>query len=148
MFRVVFPVGSDRPTPPPQSADGYVWVGHGQALLVDDEPAVLATASEMLRHLGYSVVTADGAESGLAKFPLAQGLFQLVVIDMTMPTLSGDEVLGRMRQVRPDLPAVLISGYSEEDVVPGNLLAERTVFVQKPFTLQVLRRQVRRVIEP
>ena len=73
--------------------------------------------------------------------------FALVVLDRTMPVLSGDELLQRMREVRPELPAVLISGYSDDGEGEQNTPGHRTVFVQKPFSLEVLRDQVRALDE-
>jgi CheY-like chemotaxis protein len=101
-------------------------------LLVDDHEGVRATTAALLSELGHHVTTAaDGAEvAELRKQDLAG--IDLVVSDYAMPLVSGAEIVRRLRADKPHLPAVIITGYAETDVVNG--APEGVVILTKPFT--------------
>jgi PAS domain S-box-containing protein len=107
-------------------------------LVVDDEPGVREVTARMLERLGYHVVTAEDGTAGLAMLerePTITG----VLLDLTMPDLSGEETFQRLRQQRPELPVVVVSGYSEQEVRGRLSGAERIGVLQKPFTPTTLR---------
>jgi PAS domain S-box-containing protein len=101
-------------------AAGPVVRGHGErVLVVDDEEALVAVTSEVLKHFGYEPVgCADGA-AALAAFDA--GRIDAVIADEVMPGLSGTELARQLRRRRPDLPIVLVSGYT------GPMLSERAL---------------------
>ncbi|MES1178221.1 MAG: ATP-binding protein [Myxococcales bacterium] len=103
-------------------------------LLIDDEPAVRLVTGRMLSELGHQVVTADSGARGLQLLNEQQSI-DLVILDLTMPELSGAQTLERLRLVRPNLPVVISSGFQAEDASP--LLKQRAVvgFLEKPHTL-------------
>ena len=70
-----------------------------------------------------------------------------VVLDRTMPVLSGCGALTRMRRIQPELPAVLVSGYSESTASPGDDLGEADAYLEKPFMPEALVRALRQAIE-
>lgn len=111
-------------------------LGSGNVLAVDDEPAVLGVTSRMLSRLGYSVATAvNGIEAVEA---CRNGRFDLVVLDVTMPGKTGIEALDDIRKQEPELPVILMSGHSVEEIPSEAAYDDRTGFVQKPFTLSSL----------
>jgi CheY-like chemotaxis protein len=88
--------------------------GKGLVLLVDDEPLVLSTASQLLRSIGYEVVTARDGHEGFQQFREHQAQLVAVVCDAVMPRESGPEVLQRIGEAAPALACVLCSGFTRD----------------------------------
>jgi signal transduction histidine kinase/ActR/RegA family two-component response regulator len=87
--------------------------GHGErVLLIDDEAPVLAAIAEVLSRLGYEAVSFSDSHAALAAFEATPEQFDVVVTDETMPGLTGTELARAIRSHRPDLPIVLVSGYT------------------------------------
>jgi len=107
-------------------------------LVIDDEAGVRQVATRMLERLGYRVVAAASGQEGLDRLA-AQPEINCVLLDLTMPGLSGEETLHRIRERRPGLSVIIASGYSAQEV--RERLGELPVLavLQKPFTLAVLR---------
>jgi CheY-like chemotaxis protein len=100
-------------------------------MVVDDEPALVALAEETLAELGYEPVGFDSSLAALKALRAEPKRFDLVLTDETMPDLTGTELARAMRQLRPDIPIILMSGYS------GALLNERA---QAAEVVDVLRK--------
>ena len=137
-FRLYFvPTDHQRPAPRPSSPDEDP-AEPCRVLLVDDEEDVRFAAMQMLEALGHEVrVAAEGIEA-LAHYDAAKGAFDLVLLDLTMPGMDGIATLEQFRERAPELPVVLMSGYTEEDV-RSRLSDERTTFLPKPFRFERLR---------
>ncbi len=88
--------------------------GHGKILLVDDEEQVVDVAAELLRNLGYDVTGVASSRKALRLFIEAPDDFDLLITDLTMPDLTGIELCSEVKKVRPDLPVILCTGYSEK----------------------------------
>lgn len=102
-------------------------------LVVDDEPRLRGLLERYLVRMGYTVETCDDAEGALDRFAASPDAFALVVTDLTLPGVNGEEMLARMREVRPGLRAVIASGYPHQCASPA-----LTRFLQKPFLPQML----------
>ena len=114
------------------------WRGHGLILLVDDEDAVRTVAGDMLKRAGFEVVTAKDGREALAVFEDHLEEIVLVLLDLTMPAMDGEETFRELHRLKGEVPVVLCSGYDEQDVtrrVEGRGLAG---FLQKPFTWEQL----------
>ena len=135
-FVVLMPVARESLARPPV---GPATVARAPAartiLLIDDEPAVRLVTGRMLSELGHRVVTADSGARGLQLLEEMHPSIDLVIVDLTMPELSGEQTLERLRQSRNDLPVVISSGFQAEDASP--LLKKHAVvgFLEKPHTL-------------
>ena len=94
---------------------------------------VWQTAKSALERYGYRVLTAGGGREALALFAHTPARIDLVVLDMTMPDMPGDEVMRRMHEIRPELPVIASSGFSEQDARArfGNRAAG---LLPKPYT--------------
>jgi PAS domain S-box-containing protein len=115
-----------------------------KVLVVDDEESVRRVAQLMLEQLGYAVTTASDGVEALEVFTREPDSIQAVLLDMTMPRMDGAEVLAAIREIDPRVPVVLCSGFTE-DAMPSHLTnAGITGFLQKPFTMTDLGRQIRR----
>jgi PAS domain S-box-containing protein len=107
--------------------------GNGErVLVVDDEEALVAVASEVLKGIGYDPVgCADGA-AALAAFEAASGRVDAVITDEVMPGLAGTQLAAALRRRRPDLPIVLVSGYTGPMLTERALAAGITEILKKP----------------
>ncbi|MEW5733586.1 MAG: PAS domain S-box protein [Thermodesulfobacteriota bacterium] len=121
--------------------------GNETVLLVDDESVVLETGCEMLKALGYSVLSANRPKEALRLFEKEQDRITLVVLDMIMPGMSGSELFDRMKKIKPDARVLLASGYSLEGEASDIMERGCDGFIQKPFSLAELSRKIREIIE-
>jgi len=111
-FTIWLPVSGEAAAPVDQ-VDAQLPRGDGQAvMIVDDEKALVALAEEMLAELGYEPVGFSSSIQALQALRKAPGSFDIVLTDETMPELVGTDLARQIRLVRPDLPIVLMSGYS------------------------------------
>ena len=110
-------------------------------LLVDDEPALLDLLKKYLERLGYQVTACLSAEEALVQFEAEPDRHALVITDLTLKGMSGEEMIDRMRGIRPALKAILSSGYPH---VPRS---KKTVFLQKPFLPKALAEAIARLVK-
>jgi DNA-binding NtrC family response regulator len=101
-------------------------------LIVDDEPKLLDLLSRYLGRLGYQVETCGDAQDALARFQAGPDRFTMAITDLSLPSLNGEELIERIRELRPGLPAIITSGYPYAPRAPG------IGFLQKPFLPQML----------
>ena len=101
-------------------------------LIVDDEPKLLDLLSRYLGRLGYQVETCGDATEALARFQAEPDRFSMAITDLSLPSLNGEELIERLRQIRPGLPAIITSGYPYVPRGAG------IGFLQKPFLPQML----------
>jgi CheY-like chemotaxis protein len=133
-FGVFFPVIRPSPTEADARAEG---APAGTILLVEDERNVRELARVLLEQFGYRVVTADDGQAGLEEFDRLGGQVDVVLLDLTMPRQSGLQVLATLRQRAPQLPVVLMTGYSTETLA-NQANDPWTRLVQKPFSAETL----------
>jgi CheY-like chemotaxis protein len=117
-------------------------------LLIDDEPAVRLVTGRMLSELGHRVLTADGGRRGLELLVQQPDAIDLVVLDLTMPEQSGQQVLDQLRAVRSDVPVVITSGFQEEDASVLLRLPNVIGFLDKPHTMTSLEMLIASVAAP
>jgi len=119
--------------------------GTESILVVDDEPVVRTIIQRSLEHLGYTVETAsNGVEAVEMYHPDRYGL---IVLDIMMPKMAGDEVFATLKRQFDEVPVILISGYSSEGRARAVLDQGGLGFIQKPFAIEELARQVRRCLD-
>ena len=104
------------------------------ALLVDDDVTVRQVASRMLARTGVEAVAAESGEQAIELLSAQPNGFAVVMLDLNMPSMSGESTLTRLRSVRPDIPVLFVSG----DHQPA-LSEPRLGFLQKPFSIASLR---------
>jgi CheY-like chemotaxis protein len=122
------------------------WVGAGSVLVADDQPSLRRMLRSVLASLGFDVVVAGGGVEALARFRELRGQLRLVILDLTMPDLNGEEVLREIREVDAELPVILSTGFAERDV-RALLGGEKNVeLLQKPYELRELVGVVRRML--
>lgn len=121
--------------------------GKGTILLVEDEDAVRTFASRALTSRGYTVLEAAHGEAALDVAEAHDGVIDLVVSDVVMPTMDGPTMAGHLRRMRPDAKIVFISGYAESAFQNSLDTPEDFFFLPKPFTLKQLAQTVKDVLE-
>jgi len=134
-------------TPDPTQSPSSNWSGTGTILVVDDEASVRAVTTRMLELFGFKVLLASNGQEGVEVFRTNKDTVSAVILDMTMPDLSGDEVFREIRRIRGDARVLLVSGYTEDDAI--DRFAEKGLagFLQKPFKLVDLRDKLRKILE-
>lgn len=121
--------------------------GKGETiLLVDDEEAILHFTSVMLEQLGYRVVKTSSSLEALRIFQLAPGKIDLVITDQTMPGMTGADLAAEILKVRPSMPVILMTGFSEV-ISPEEALARGIEeYLEKPFTRSAIASAVQRCL--
>jgi two-component system cell cycle sensor histidine kinase/response regulator CckA len=120
--------------------------GKGTILLVEDEDAVRTFAARALRNKGYTVLEANSGESALALLGKQSSPIDLLISDVVMPNMDGPTLVGRIREARPDLKIVFISGYAEDAFRKTMEQQDDIAFLPKPFSLSQLAVKVKEVL--
>ena len=116
-------------------------------LIVDDEEMIREVCTAMFAELGFEAVTANGGEEALRIFRKQGERINLVLLDYCMPGMDGIAVFRELRIIRPDIPVLLASGYSAEEVAERFKGLGLNGFIQKPFNLKRLGDEVKKVGE-
>ena len=116
--------------------------GEGEVLLVEDDAMVGMTAIATLQSFGYQVTHAVDGKTALEQVSAHPGRFQLVLLDLRMPGLSGEATFDKLRELEPGLPVLIWSGYGAEQDVSAMLKRGAVGFVQKPYRVAELSRTV------
>jgi PAS domain S-box-containing protein len=149
-FRVLFPAvtGTARKPEKPTAARSD-WHGKGTVLVVDDEEGVREVAERMLQEIGFDTLPARDGRDALAVMERVGAGVTAVLLDLSMPCMGGQETLRRLREHRPQLPIIMMSGYTEQGVAPqlSGSGPGITAFLQKPFLAEDLIGVLRRIVE-
>jgi nitrogen-specific signal transduction histidine kinase/CheY-like chemotaxis protein len=145
-FEVVFPAERSEETAP-LPHEGATARGHETILVVDDEPGLRALAKSGLRQRGFDVVTVESGEQALDILRKNEPRVDLMVLDLTMPGLSGEKVLRAIRGFRPELPVLIASGYATVQSQSAWVAAGAMGFLAKPYRIQDLAGKLREVLD-
>lgn len=121
--------------------------GAQTVLLVDDEEIIQKVCKELLEAIGYRIFTAKDGKEALKLYKKNQDKIDLVLLDMTMPNMSGSEVYDRMKEMNPNIKVLLSSGYSIDGEATEILERGCNGFIQKPFNLNALSQKIRKILE-
>jgi len=158
-FRVIFPrreraadeeraaapaPAAPKPAPP---RDAPSVKPAARVLVVEDEPLVRAAIERALRLAGFFVESASDAKDAIARAERGAP-FDVVVTDVVMPGQGGPALVRALRALRPELPALFITGYAEGDILPADDTAARSAVLEKPFVPDTLVRAVRALLSP
>ena len=133
-------------SPAPKAAPDGLPGGTERILLIDDEEVQVQSVRGMLARLGYQVVAVTDGQEGLERFRSDPGSFDLVITDQTMPQLTGVRIAEEVLGLRPDLPVVLCTGYSETVDAAGARALGIREFLMKPFSVREMAATVRRAL--
>jgi PAS domain S-box-containing protein len=144
-FKVLFPASAGAVAAAPAPAMGDL-TGAGTVLIVDDEEIVRATARHTLLRYGYQSVSAQDGEAALNAYRNCPGKVALVLLDLTMPVMSGEETLRQLQLIDPKVKVLLTSGYNEVEAVQRFAGKGLAGFIQKPYTAAALAGKVKEVL--
>ncbi|MEE9368829.1 MAG: response regulator [Pontiella sp.] len=143
IFSLHFPLlVSDSAGNKKQAVDLSVSKGYGRILFVDDDETVLSMGREILESFGYTVITGTNGRRALETFKQNPDSFDVLVTDYSMPEMNGHELIRKILELRPELPAILCSGYMEK--IEGENLKElgHAAFLAKPLDWRELSRTI------
>jgi PAS domain S-box-containing protein len=146
-FKILLPASEaaveSRPSEPapPQKAGGTV-------LVVDDEALLRRAAKQIIEHFGYDAVEAEDGRAAIAIFRERARDFDVVLLDMTMPGLTGEETFQELLRIRPDARVVLSSGFNEMEATRRFSTGQLAGFLQKPYTAEQLAQMLSKVVGP
>jgi CheY-like chemotaxis protein len=147
-FKVLLPAVQEAPvesvTP---SFSQPEWRGQGTILVIDDEDVVRAVARKTLERAGFRVLMAEDGRKGVEVFSAAYHEVSVVLLDMMMPHLNGEETFQHLRRICPDVQVILCSGYDEIDATSKFLGKSLAGFIQKPYQPLQLLEKMREVLE-
>jgi two-component system cell cycle sensor histidine kinase/response regulator CckA len=116
-------------------------------LLVEDEASVRQASAQFLSRSGYTVLEANDGAEALRVSQQHRGPIHLMVTDVVMPKMAGPKLAALLANERPEMKVLFVSGYAEKTVLQHGNIDVTTAFLQKPFSLKMLARKVREVLE-
>ena len=145
-FHALFPRIEQELVPEATVAEALP-TGNERILFIDDEEPLVNLGKGMLESLGYSVTTKTGSLEALEAFRAKPDAFDLVITDVTMPAMTGIELAKEMMAIRPDIPIILCTGFSE--LINEKQAKEMGIqeFVMKPFVIGKHAKTIRKVLE-
>ena len=134
-FRIIFPAAAGAADAVPARVSGAQWRGRGTVLVVEDEEGVREVVGRMIERLGFEVITAEDGVAAMDVVDRHRGSLAAVLLDLSMPRMGGQETLRHLRERRPDLPVIVMSGYTEQEAATRLLdgTSGAAGFLQKPF---------------
>jgi hemerythrin-like metal-binding protein/PAS domain S-box-containing protein len=151
-FRLVFPAAP--PGEVPETVEDHdfeeaisAYQGTGAVLVVDDEEPIRATAVQALRHLGFETLEAGDGLEALQVFEANRDRLRLILMDLTMPRMDGEETYRALRSLGMLIPVILTSGFCEADVLDHFRGKGIAGFLQKPYRLRLLVLAVRKALD-
>ncbi|MBF0410222.1 MAG: response regulator [Candidatus Riflebacteria bacterium] len=116
-------------------------------LLVEDEELIRETTKRMLEHLGYEVHSSENGRNAVEALKCRQSGFSCVILDLTMPEMSGEDVYREIRKIDSVIPVILSSGHSEQDSIRNFPEKDIAGFLQKPYLMESLDILLKKTVE-
>ncbi|HYL98641.1 MAG TPA: response regulator, partial [Blastocatellia bacterium] len=147
-FEMLLPALEPGAETSPSDAGPSTSKGGKTILVIEDEAAVRQLVRDILTQAGYVVAEASSGKEALAFSTEFEGKIDLVVSDVVMPAMRGPQVVEELTRMRPNLPVLFMSGYSEDGLVPRGPIESGAGFIAKPFTPDEFLEAVRAVLVP
>jgi PAS domain S-box-containing protein len=146
-FNIYIPVEKGFPEEQKIQVKQSIQGGTEQILLVDDEEGIITMEKQMLERLGYIVTSRTSSIEALEAFRINPDKFDLVITDMAMPGLPGDKLSGKLTQIRPEIPILLCTGFSETMSEEKAASLGITGILFKPIVMKDLSEKIREVLD-
>lgn len=146
-FNVYLPLMDGQAPDTRQNGLEIIQGGHERILLVDDEPSIVSLEKKMLGRLGYHCVTYTSSIDALDAFKETPRNFDLVITDMTMPDMTGEQLAWEIRKIRQQMPIILCTGFSEHINQEKALHSGINGFLMKPVIKSEMTRMIRDVLD-
>ena len=146
-FKVYLPVTEDADIANEFEPSNGAAKGNERILLIDDEEQIVSMEQQMLENLGYEVTARTDSTKALKEFSEQPQNFDLVITDMTMPQMTGDELAQKLLDIKPDIPVILCTGFNEDITEEKALSMGIQKFVMKPVIKNDLATTIRTVLD-
>ena len=146
VFRIYLPQYSEEYVPDNDHSQ-KMKKGSGSILFVDDEKEITYMGKRMLESLGYTVDIKSDSEEAYLEFEKSPGKYDLIVTDQAMPKMMGTEMITRMREIRPDLKSIIITGYQDSLPVHAKENLNISEIIAKPLILSEFSELIRKVLK-
>lgn len=146
-FKVYFPVDKTISKEQIIQQNDLIQGGKEHVFFVDDEDAILNLARLVLEPLGYQVTTHSSSIEALEDFRVNSGIFDIVITDLAMPKMTGDKLVVELIKIRPDIPIMLCTGFSESMSEEKALSIGIKSFLLKPIALKDLTQKIRSLLD-
>ena len=145
-FNIYLPA-SEKKLPKETATEGNITQGSETILLIDDEKKILEVAQAMLTKLGYHVVVAGSGKEAVQMMSQQGTSIALVILDLIMPGMDGGMTFDRIRDIQPEMPVLISSGYAIDGQATEILNRGCNGFIQKPYSLSELSKKIRQICD-
>jgi two-component system cell cycle sensor histidine kinase/response regulator CckA len=145
-FDFYLPV-SEKPVQAEPILEKKLHQGTETILLVDDEKLITDVGQAMLEKLGYTVMVAGSGQQAIARVVQSPDRIDLVILDLIMPGMDGENTFEKIREIRPEMPVLLSSGYSIDGQAETVMKKGASAFIQKPYDLYALSEKIRTILD-
>jgi len=145
-FKILLPAAGQHVVKAEEASVAPATARGETVLVVDDEQIVRRTAKTMLERYGYSVVLAENGREAVELYRVLADKIALILLDMTMPLMGGEETLRELKTIRPEVRVLLSSGYNEVEAIRRFTGKGLAGFIQKPYSAIALTEKVRSVL--
>jgi len=147
-FKIYLPSANDLAKTERQSNDGSAdCAGSETILVVEDDADLRELTRRCLEKIGYTALQAENPKDGIKIAEQYEGPIHLLVTDVIMPGMSGPELAAHLATLRPEMPVLYVSGYTDDAIFRYKVLEPGVAFLQKPFSLKTLARKVREKLD-
>ncbi|NLA74981.1 MAG: response regulator, partial [Deltaproteobacteria bacterium] len=146
VVRIAFPVVNEQPEQESESPE-TLFGGSERILIIDDEKSIVTLLTYLFERLGYTVTSGTDPVEACVLFESDPNRFDLVITDMTMPRMTGFDLTKKIKAIRPDIPVILCTGYS--DLIDEQKAFEAGIekYIMKPLALYNVAETVRMVLD-
>jgi len=146
-IRIYFPIVERKVQSLEPRLEARLERGKETLLLVEDDEQVRELAERLLTRAGYDVISAEDGEIAVEKFKQHQAKLSLVILDVVLPKMGGNEVRKEVIKINPEIPILFTSGYSANGIHTNFILQDGLILLQKPYNSGGLLKKVRQVID-
>ena len=147
-FNIYLPVSAKKEIPEQKETQRTEIIGGTETILmVDDEVMIINIGRDILKTLGYNVLTAQDGSTALAIFEDSKENIDLIILDMVMPEMNGGDVFDKLKKIDPDVKVLLSSGYSLNGHASKIIDRGCVGFIQKPFTIREIASELRKILD-
>jgi two-component system, cell cycle sensor histidine kinase and response regulator CckA len=147
-FKIYLPTQGHAAAAPPVEELAVAGANPGEVVLVvEDEEAVRSMTARLLESEGYEVLVSGNGREALDRIQRGVSRLDLVITDVAMPEMNGRQLAEQLRKIRPELPVLFMSGYTDDEMVRRGLIDADHPFLSKPFTPETLAAKARQLID-
>ncbi len=146
-FTLYLPVTRDQVIPKKSELKKIKQSSGEHLLFVDDEKLITRMVKQSLEKIGYNVSVFTRPQKAINAFKKTPHLFDVIISDLTMPAMTGDRLLEKIKEINPDIPFILCSGYTGKYSTSVRGLPKVDAFIKKPFDIQQFIRTIQTVID-